>query len=76
LNGSQLRHTGDTLIRTYSLRRVGKELKQDPRVVKGAALALGIKLEKVATSWAMSGEDFEQIRDKLGRPEPVAAAAG
>jgi hypothetical protein len=76
LNGPQFRRIGGTAIRTYSLRRVGQELQQDPRVVKGAALALGIKLEKVATSWAMSGEDFEQIRDKLGRPEPVAAAAG
>jgi hypothetical protein len=58
-----------------SLRQAGIDLGMDPKVVKGAALAMGVPLYPSATSLLMNRSDFERIKSRLDRVGPAKATA-
>lgn len=55
-----------------SLRKAGEELGEDPKVVKGFALGLGIKLLATGTSLNMSRRDYERLKVRIRKVDPDA----
>jgi hypothetical protein len=45
-----------------SIRRAARELGEDPKVIKGFALGMGIVLVPTGTSYDMTPRDFERLR--------------
>lgn len=60
---------------SQSVRQLARSLGLDPKIVRGAALALGVSLERIGTADRISGEDAERIRQVLRPAMPQAAAA-
>jgi hypothetical protein len=58
-----------------SLRKAGERLGLDPKVIKGAALALGIEMRATGTSLLIDREDFELIRRRLKHPDASTVSA-
>lgn len=58
-----------------SVRQLARQLGLDPKIVRGAVMALGVQLERIGSADRISGEDAERIRTALRPRDSVSAAA-
>ncbi len=62
------------VIDAVSLRQAGKDLKIDPRVLKGVAIGMGIELTACAGRIFISKRDYDRLAKQFEKSQPRIGA--